>query len=279
MHAESNLRKLTAQLEQRVTERTLQLEDINRELEAFSYSISHDLRAPLRQVDSFALILQEEYFEQGSPKALELTQRIRAAVKRMNSLVDALLTLAHIATSDLKRKPVDLSELVHMAAAELELSDPSRKVEWTIADGVFVDADPQLLRVVVDNLLSNAWKFTAQREHAHIEFGIARQTDGSVAFFERDDGAGFDMAYADNLFGAFQRLHSNNEFPGTGIGLATVQRIIHRHGGRIWAEATVDRGATFWFTLTDDLHEPKNAIGSVKAKVNRVSSTTAAVTS
>lgn len=250
--AEKKLRALTAQLEQRVKERTAQLEALNRELEAFSYSVSHDLRAPLRQVDGFAQMLQEEYVNEAGSRALELTQRIQASVKRMNALIDALLKLAHLSISGLKREPVNLSALVHSVAAELQQRDPSRQVEWDIAEGATANADPQLLRVVLDNLLGNAWKFTAERDCAHIQFGVAPQADGSVAYFERDDGAGFDMAHSDKLFGAFQRLHSNKKFPGMGIGLATVQRIIHRHGGQVWAEGAVDKGATFWFTLTDD---------------------------
>lgn len=257
--AEKKLRALTAQLEQRVKERTAQLETLNRELEAFSYTVSHDLRAPLRQIDGFAQMLQEEYVDREGSAALQLTQRIQASVTRMNALIDALLKLAHLSISGIKREPVNLSALVHIVAAELQQRDPSRQVEWNIAEGATANADPQLLRVVLDNLLGNAWKFTAGRERAHIQFGVAPQADGSVAYFERDDGAGFDMAHADKLFGAFQRLHSGKEFPGMGIGLATVQRIVHRHGGQVWAEGAVDQGATFWFTLTDDQTATGNA--------------------
>jgi PAS domain S-box-containing protein len=250
--AENRLRALAAQLEQRVKERTVQLEDLNRELETFSYSVSHDLRAPLRQIDGFTKILQEDYAAEASTRAVELTQRIRGSVKRMNALIAALLKLAHLPVGRLKREPVNLSAMAHQVADDLQQSEPERRVEWNIAEGAMTNADPHLLRVVLDNLLGNAWKFTAQRECAHIEFGVEPQADGSVAFFERDDGAGFDMKHADKLFGAFQRLHSGKEFPGTGIGLATVQRIIHRHGGRVWADSSIDHGATFWFTLVDD---------------------------
>ncbi|HTE41357.1 MAG TPA: ATP-binding protein [Steroidobacteraceae bacterium] len=249
--AENKVRKLTARLEERVGARTIQLEALNKELEAFSYTVSHDLRAPLRQVDGYTQMLQETHSVQGDANAMSVAVKIRGSVARMNGLIDALLKLAHLSLNALKREPVDVSALVHIVAAELQQRDPSRHVEWKIAEGATADADPQLLRVVLDNLLGNAWKFSAQRDCAHIEFGVSPQADGSITFFESDDGAGFDMSHADKLFGAFQRFHSGNEFPGSGIGLATVQRIVHRHGGRVWAESSVDHGATFYFTLAD----------------------------
>ena len=234
-------------------ERTLQkakedAEAANKELEAFCYSVSHDLRAPLRSTDGFSRILLDEHRDQLDATARDYLQRIRKASQQMGRLIDDLLKLSRITRGELIRKTTDLSQLARTAAAELQATQADRVVEWHIAYDLVVQADPHLLRVVVDNLLGNAWKFTSKHPRAVIEVG-AEQQNAERVFYVRDDGAGFDMAYVNKLFGAFQRLHSPREFEGTGIGLATVQRIIHRHGGRIWAQAAVEAGATIYFTL------------------------------
>jgi signal transduction histidine kinase len=242
------LRESEALLEQRVQERTGQLEAANQELEAFAYAVSHDLRAPLRGIDGFSQALLEDYGKKLDAEGQEYLQRVRAAAQRMGHLIDDLLKLSRLTRGELRRETVDLSALAQTIAAGLRSTHPERQVSFTIAQGLVVDGDARLLRVALENLLSNAWKFTSRHSEARIEFGVA-QNDGRPAYFVRDDGAGFDMAYAGKLFGAFQRLHAAREFEGTGIGLATVQRIIHRHGGRIWAEGEVERGATFYFAL------------------------------
>jgi PAS domain S-box-containing protein len=247
--AEAQIRQLNAELERRVIERTAQLEAANRELETFSYSVSHDLRAPLRSIDGFSQALLEDCAAQLDAQGRDYLQRIRGATQRMAELIEALLGLSRVTRAGLQRHEVDLSAMARAIAAELQRTDPSRHVEFAIADGLIVSGDARLLRVAMENLLGNAWKFTAKQPRARIEFGMQRQDDGTCAFFVRDNGAGFDMAYAEKLFGAFQRLHRASEFHGTGIGLATVQRIVHRHGGRIWAEGAVGQGATFYFTL------------------------------
>lgn len=236
-------------LERRVAERTQQLENANRELEAFSYSVSHDLRAPLRHIDGFAQALTEDHTHGLDKDALHYLSRIRAGAQRMGTLIDDLLSLSRVTRAELNRTEFDLSGMVREIAARLQEEHPERRVAWTIAPGVRVRADAHLVRVALENLLGNAWKFTARREHAEIEFSAIRSAAGRLTFSVRDNGAGFDMAYAGKLFGAFQRLHGVTEFPGTGIGLATVQRIINRHGGRIQASAEVEKGATFTFTL------------------------------
>ena len=249
--ADAEIHKLNSLLEHRVRERTVQLESLNKELETFNYSVSHDLRAPLRRIMGFTEALREDHADKQSAESLQIIQHIRGSVDRMNALIGALLELARFSRDEVKRQSVDLSAAVHLIAAELQQHHPTRQVEFVISQGITVNGDDQLLRIVLENLLSNAWKFTARRASAHIEFGTTPQADGSAAYFVRDDGAGFNMAYADKLFGAFQRLHSEKEFPGIGIGLATVQRIIHRHDGRVWAEGIVDKGATFYFTIGD----------------------------
>jgi PAS domain S-box-containing protein len=245
---EEELRQLNEELEQRVRQRTAQLEATNHELEAFSYSISHDLMAPLRSIDGFSHILLEDYADELDDEGKDYLSRVRAASQHMGQLIDALLKLSRTARSELSREKVDLSALAENIAQELRDSQPERQVEFDIANGLSVDGDAWLLRIALENLLANAWKFTGQRSRARIEFGASKY-EGTFVYFVRDNGAGFDMSYADKLFGAFQRLHSTNEFPGTGIGLATVQRIIHRHGGRVWAEGYLGQGATFYFTL------------------------------
>ena len=225
-----------------------QLEAANKELEAFSYSVSHDLRAPLRSLDGFSQALLEDYHDRLDDTGRDFLQRVRAASQRMATLIDDLLSLSRVTRGELQVREVDLSALAAAAAADLQKSDPAREVSFTISPDLVVRADPGLLRIVLQNLLANAWKFTGKRPRARVEVG-AMAHDGRRAFFVRDDGAGFDMAHAAKLFGAFQRLHASDEFPGSGIGLATVQRIIHRHGGEVWAEGTPGRGATFYFTL------------------------------
>jgi PAS domain S-box-containing protein len=244
MRVEERIRQLNGDLERRVAE----LGAANDELEAFSYSVSHDLRAPLRAIDGFSQALLEDHAERLDDEGREYLARVRAAAQRMAGLIDDLLDLSRVTRREMRRVPVDLSAVARTVALELERSEPGRQVEFAIADGVQAEGDPHLLRAVLENLLGNAWKFTGARPHARVAFG-ATPMDGTVAYFVADNGIGFDMAYADRLFRAFQRLHAMHEFPGTGIGLATVQRIVHRHGGRVWAEAQPGTGATFYFTL------------------------------
>ncbi len=225
-----------------------ELERKNKELEAFSYSVSHDLRAPLRSIDGFSKALIEDYGGQLDANGQRYLERVRAAAQRMGELIDDLLQLSKVGRADLQRTRVDLSGLARRVSTELQRAHPGRRVEVLIADGVFADADGRLLQAVLENLLGNAWKFTAPVSEAVIEFG-ASQRDGVPTYFVRDNGAGFNMTYAAKLFTPFQRLHTEAQFPGTGIGLATVQRIVDRHGGRVWAEGAVDRGATFFWTL------------------------------
>ena len=244
--ARVEIEQLNAELSHHVTE----LKAVNQELEAFSYSVSHDLRAPLRSIDGFSQALLEDYASQLDHQGKDYLRRVRAATQRLAELIDDLLGLARVTRAELRTERVDLTTLARSIAAELRQREPEHPVEFVCADGASAQGDPRLLRVVLENLLGNAWKFTVNRPHARIEFGAA-ENDGRSVYFVRDNGAGFDMAYANKLFGAFQRLHATTEFPGTGIGLATVQRIIHRHGGRVWAEGAVNQGATFYFTLSD----------------------------
>jgi PAS domain S-box-containing protein len=231
-------------------------ETANRELEAFSYSVAHDLRAPLRGIDGFSLALLDDHSEQLDAEGKEYLRRVRKSAQFMAQLIENLLMLAQVTQSELRRERVDLSGLAEAAIARLRGAQPERQTEIVIADGLFADGDGRLLGIVLDNLLGNAWKFTAKLPKACIEFG--RSQDGAQpAYFVRDDGAGFDMAFASKLFGVFQRLHAPDEFDGTGIGLATVQRIIRRHGGRIWAQGQVNQGATFYFTLENSAQEAK----------------------
>ncbi len=225
-------------------------EAANSELKAFSYSVAHDLRAPLRGIEGFSQVLMEDYSDKLDEQGKTHLKSIRRSALFMAELIDSLLMLARVTQSDLNREQVDLSDLAKDAAARLQNTEPERKSEFIITEGVINTGDRRLLSIVFENLVGNAWKFTRKREQTCIEFGCARENGQSV-YFIRDNGAGFDMAYSDKLFGVFQRLHGMDEFEGTGIGLATVQRVIQRHGGRIWAEAAVDRGATFYFTLDE----------------------------
>jgi signal transduction histidine kinase len=240
--------RLNAELEQRVSERTEQLQYTNKELEAFCYSVSHDLRAPLRAIDGFSQALVEDFPRDIPEEGTRYLARIRSSVQRMGQLIEDLLNLSKVSRAQLTVQDVDVSALARQVLGELQAAEPQRRVEVNVWEGMHAQADARLLRAALENLAGNAWKFTSKRERATIEAGCLR--DGPQAtFFVRDNGAGFDMAYADKLFGAFQRLHANTEFSGTGIGLATVQRIVHRHGGRIWAEAAPGKGAVFYFTL------------------------------
>ncbi|HWA37750.1 MAG TPA: ATP-binding protein, partial [Burkholderiales bacterium] len=234
--------------EQRVRERTLALESTNAELEAFCYSVSHDLRAPLRAIDGFSQALVDDFPADVPPDAARYLARIRTSAQRMGQLIEDLLNLSKVSRGELQRADVDVSEIAQQVVAELRQREPARQVDVHVWDGMRARADGRLLRVALENLIGNAWKFTGKTAAARIEVGALRD-GGSCSFFVRDNGAGFDMAYASKLFGAFQRLHTVNEFQGTGIGLATVQRIVHRHGGRIWADAAPGQGAVFHFTL------------------------------
>jgi len=226
------------------------LEAANRELESFSYSVSHDLRAPLRVIDGFSQALLEDYAEKLDREGKDHLQRVRAATQRMGELIDDMLNLSRVTRREMRSESVNLSAIAQAIAAELQRSQPERRVEFVIAEGMVANGDKGLLKVALENLLGNAWKFTGKRSEANIQFGMTEH-QGNRVYFMRDNGSGFDMAYADRLFGAFQRLHDSHEFSGTGIGLATVQRVVHRHGGQIWAEAEVAKGATFYFTLNE----------------------------
>ena len=246
--AEAKIHLLNSELEQRVRERTAELEAANQELDAFSYSVSHDLRAPLRAMDGFSMALLEDCAGQLDETAQDHLRRIRTGSQQMADLIDDLQKLSRATRTALQRERVDLTVMAEEIGAELQRIQPGRQVGLVVASDLVVNGDAGMLRLALNNLLDNAWKFTAQRTPACIEVG-AREEDGQRVFFVRDNGAGFDMAYADKLFGAFQRLHSIQEFEGTGIGLAIVQRIIHRHGGRVWAEGAIGQGATVYFTL------------------------------
>jgi len=248
--AENLLRSLNDELERNVAQRTQQLETTNKELESFSYSVSHDLRAPLRAIDGFSQALLEDYADILDEAGRKHLHRVREASQRMGELIDDLLNLSRVTRKELRLETVNLGEMAENIAAELQRSHPERQVAFASAEGLQANVDRGLMRVVLENLIGNAWKFSGKRADAKIEFGLVKD-NGKSAYYLRDNGAGFDMAYADKLFGAFQRLHGQKEFSGTGIGLATVQRIIHRHGGSVWAEGKVNEGATFYFTLSD----------------------------
>jgi light-regulated signal transduction histidine kinase (bacteriophytochrome) len=242
--AEESVRQLNTDLQKQ----SAQLQAANKELEAFSYSVSHDLRAPLRSIDGFSQALLEDYADQLDEQGKDYLQRVRASTQRMGELIDDLLNLSRVSRGTMRLETVDLSAMAKNITAELQKAQRERRVDIVIADGMVATGDTGLFKVALENLLGNAWKFTGKCPDAKIEFGVAHQ-NGKHDYFVRDNGAGFDPAYTAKLFGAFQRLHDAREFPGTGIGLATVQRIIHRHGGSIWAEGKPNEGATFYFTL------------------------------
>lgn len=276
--AQEQILKLNIELEQRVRERTSQLEASNRELESFCYSVSHDLRSPLRGIDGWSLAIAEDYGDRLDKQGLQYLERIRSESQRMSQLIDDLLTLSRLTRAEMNMESLDLSELAHNIAARIRYEEPCRQVEFLIEPDITVNADQGMMDIVLTNLLGNAWKFTAKREGARIEFGKLRQDEAMIRakerltrqgdslnshlnpmirasdgekkiLFIRDNGAGFDMKHAGKLFSPFQRLHRSSEFPGTGIGLATAQRIINRHGGSLWVEAVEDEGAIFFFTL------------------------------
>jgi light-regulated signal transduction histidine kinase (bacteriophytochrome) len=239
---------LTQQVERLLTEQTERLESINRDLEAFNYSVAHDLCAPLQRICGFTRALQQQYAGRLGLDGMDYLERIYKSSRHMNELIDALLQLSQLSYLNLKREVIDLSEIVSDTASDLKQSMPERRAEFTIQPHILTFGDANLLEIAMRNLLRNAWKFTSRRAATRIEFG-ACELAADRAFFVRDNGIGFDMANSERMFHAFQRLNNSVEFPGNGIGLTTVQRIINRHGGRIWAEGEVDKGATFYFTL------------------------------
>jgi len=264
-HAEDEVRKFNIELEQRVKERTIalsasesslrersiQLESTNKELETFAYSVSHDLRAPIRAIKGFSQILLKDFAARLDDEGLDFLQRISQAATRMSDLIESLLSLSRLTRGELNREDVDLTMLATDILEKMHQEEPDRPVTWSVAKGLHANVDGKLFRTVLENLLGNAWKYTSKTENPIIEMGSMKNEDRAI-YFVRDNGVGFDMANAGKLFGAFQRLHSDNEFPGHGIGLATIQRIIHRHGGTIWAEAEPSKGATFYFSLNEE---------------------------
>jgi len=242
------LQGLNSELELRVEQRTRELEVSNQELQAFSYSVSHDLRAPLRTIDGFSLALLEDYADRLDADGRDYIARVRAGVQRMGMLIDALLQLSRVTRSEVQREEVNLTQLSTLIFEEMQSSEEKRGAVFTAQPNAVAEADPRLMRVAFENLLGNALKFTSKIPDARIHFG-QMDKDGQTVYFIRDNGAGFDMQYVDRLFTAFQRLHGDRDFKGSGIGLATVSRIIRRHHGEIWAEGEPGRGATFYFTL------------------------------
>jgi len=246
--SDAEIRRMNAELERRVAQRTEQLEATNRELEAFAYAVSHDLRAPLRSMSGFSQLLQELPAGQFDDKSKHYLHRIHEASRRMSSLIEDLLSLSRINRSELTPRPVDLTQLATDTAAVVRERYPNRDVSLHIEPGLAAYGDARLLRIALENLLDNAWKYTAHTQAARVDVG-SQLDEGTRTYFVRDNGVGFDMAYSAKLFGPFQRLHAETQYPGTGIGLVTVQRILARHGGRIWAQAAPNQGATFYFTI------------------------------
>ncbi len=246
---ENQLIMFNIELENKVKERTAQLEISNRELDAFSYSVSHDLRAPLNRIDGFSPALLEDYSDCLDRPGQDYLRRIRNSSQHMAELIEDLLKLSRVTRQEINSEPVELSVLVNVYLKELQAKEPQRAVEAVITPGLVVEGDTALLRIALYNLLDNAWKFTREAEKARIEFGMLKSSSGYNTYYVRDNGAGFDMEHADKLFSSFQRLHSSTEYPGTGIGLSIVSRIIHRHGGKIWAEGEMGKGSTFYFTM------------------------------
>lgn len=243
------LDKYSNSLETLVAERTQELEDANRELESFSHSVSHDLRAPIRRIDGFSRILLDDYREQLDGSAVDYLHRVRNATLHMSELIESMLTLSRVTRSPMQYTHVCLSDIANEIIQQLRENEPQRSVDFKVEDNLMVYGDPILLMAFMENLIGNAWKYTSKKAHALIEIGVTHEE--KPAFFIKDNGAGFNMEYIDNLFGTFQRLHKESDFSGTGVGLATVQRIINRHGGKIWAEAEVNAGATFYFTFPE----------------------------
>lgn len=254
-----------------VERKSTQLQETNKELEAFSYSVSHDLRSPLRGIDGWGLALMEDYGHQLDATAHEYLERIRFDTQRMGRLIDDLLQLARVTRGEIRFEAVDLSALARSVAERLQQAQAGRQIEFLIEPGLTSQGDPRLLEIVLTNLLGNACKFTGTRAAAHIEFGSTLTEEPgarvqSQVYFVRDNGVGFEMAHATRLFGAFQRMHKESEFPGTGIGLATVQRIVHRHGGKVWAKAALDQGARFYFSLPQSKPSPSTPLSADKTK-------------
>lgn len=247
--ASDEILRLNGELEERVRQRTAQLEAANHELEAFSYSVSHDLRSPLKTINGFSHLLEREVSDQAGEKAKHYVKRIRAGTRQMGELIDGLLALAKLSRETLQWSEVDLSAIARRVAQDYQERDANRQVDVQVRSGMRVTGDARLLAVVIENLLGNAWKFTSKREQAHIEIGTQAGMAKETVFFVKDNGAGFDMAHAEKLFGTYERLHSPSDFSGTGIGLATVKRVIDRHAGRVWALGKENEGATFYFTL------------------------------
>ncbi len=248
--AEEEIRRLNEELHERVVSRTEQLGAVTRELEALAYSITHDVRTPLRAIDGFSALVMKDESGRLSPEGVEDLRRVRVAAQTLARLMDELMGLSNVSRRELQRQTIDLTLLAEKVGEELAADEPSRTVELSVTPGLTAQADPALLRLILYELLGNAWKFTRRREHAHVEVG-ALDAGGERAFFVRDDGTGFDMRRAEHLFGVFQRMHTPDQFDGDGVGLARVQRLVRRHGGRVWAEAAVDEGATFFFTLPE----------------------------
>jgi signal transduction histidine kinase len=235
-------------LNKEMARRNTELVAANKELDSFCYSVSHDLRTPLRSIDGFSLALLEDCQDRLNPEEKAHLHQVRAATKQMAQLIDDMLALSRSTRREIRLQEVNLSQMAREIAAQLQGSAPERQATFTIAPGLMAEGDPNLLRIVLENLLGNAWKFTSRVPQSSIEFGTIRQ-NGQPAYFVRDNGSGFEMEYVHRLFGAFQRLHDVRDFPGTGVGLATVQRVVHRHGGQVWAEGAVGKGATFYFLL------------------------------